>query len=209
MAKILAASRPGDLVTLGVRREGGKTDVVIATLARAPGNDSEYDDDARVKELRDQLQKLDAERRRIFEDLEKRLADLRGGKASKESERPVAPPRVDTPPKPEETKPTPEEPRAPLAVSIGAALLDLTPEERKELSVEGGVKVTRVVAQGAADEAGVKSDDVITKVGGETLTGTGHLRVILGKMNPGDKLELEVLRDGKKISIDVTLRPAK
>lgn len=209
LRKILAGKRPGDMLSLGVRKAAGKTEPLLVTLGRQPSADDKFADDARVKELREQLQKLDVERRRVMSELEKRLSDLRNGKADKVGPQPA--PRVDNPPQPEpETpKPVPEEPRAPLAVSLGAAVESLTPEESKTLGIEGGVKVSRVVASGAAEEAGVKTGDIVVKAGGEALTGTGHLRMVLSKLNPGDKLELEVLREGKKQNIAVTLRPAK
>jgi len=207
--KVMAALRPGDLLSLGVRRAGGRNEPLLVTLGTEPGKNDEFADDARVKELRDLLLKLDAERRRTAAELEKRLADLRSGKATRTPDpQPTQPPPVETP-EPEETKPEPETPRAPLPVTLGAVVENLNAEQSKKLGIEGGVKVARVVEGGAAEAGGLKADDIISKAAGEALTGTGHLRLVLAKMSPGDKLEFEVLRDGKTVKIEVTLRAAQ
>ena len=64
-------------------------------------------------------------------------------------------------------------------------------------------------AYGAA-KAGVKDGDIITAVGGTKLDSNTSLRGALMLHKPGDTVTLEVLRDGKTLSLDVTLvaRPA-
>lgn len=206
MRKELAERRPGDLLSLGVRRANGRNEPLIVTLGSQPGKDDKFADDAKVKELRKKLAEQDAERRKTAQELERRLEDLRSGKANKETQPQPAQPRVEeTPARPEPKVVEPE--RATLGVSMGASFLNLTPEESRKLGIEGGIKASSIVANGAASEAGLKEGDIIVKAGGEALSGTGQMRTLLAGMKPGDKLELEVLRSGKRQTMTVVLRP--
>lgn len=206
MRDILKNKRPGDLLSLGVRRSNGRNEPLMVTLGSVADKDDRFKDDAKVKELREKLRGMDAERRKVAEELERRLEDLRSGKANKSTE-PELGPKVEEPKAPENKPKTIEPERTTLTVSIGASFVNLTPEESRKLGIEGGIKATTIAANGAAAESGLKEDDIVTKAGGEAVSGTGHLRTLLGKLNPGDKLELEVLRAGKKVTLNVVLRP--
>jgi S1-C subfamily serine protease len=56
-----------------------------------------------------------------------------------------------------------------------------------------------------AAKAGLKDGDIITSVGGTKLDSNTSLRGALMQHKPGDSIALEVLRDGKTLSLDVTL----
>lgn len=62
--------------------------------------------------------------------------------------------------------------------------------------------VTRVVRGTAAYEYGINVNDVILSIDGERATGPDHL--LQGK-DPGDKISVKVLREGRERSIDVVL----
>lgn len=207
MRAVLKDLRPGDLLSLGVRRGNGRNEPLIVTLGTQPGKDDPFADDAKVKELRKKLGDLDAERRRTANELERRLEDLRSGKANKETQPQPVPPRVEepAPAKPEPKVIEPE--RATLTVTMGASFVNLTPEESKRHGIEGGVKASTITDNGAAAEAGLKEGDILVKAGGEAVGGTGHMRTLLAGMKAGDKLELEVLRAGKRVTVTVVLRP--
>lgn len=96
---------------------------------------------------------------------------------------------------------------------IGVTFQDLTPEIAKNLEIEGekGALVSRVVPNGPAAEAGVKSGDVIISVDGETLKeGRDLLREVLQK-DVGAALELGIIRDGERETVTVTTaeRPSR
>ena len=57
----------------------------------------------------------------------------------------------------------------------------------------GSAQITAVIPGGPADEAGLETGQIITKVNGQVLTDANHLRVMIGNMNPGAKVELEVV----------------
>ena len=62
-----------------------------------------------------------------------------------------------------------------------------------------------VVAGGPADNAGVQSADIITKINDTTISNTTSLTSALAQFQPGDKVTLTIIRGGKTITVDVTL----
>jgi serine protease Do len=75
-----------------------------------------------------------------------------------------------------------------------------------------GALVRDVSPGSAAADAGIKAGDVITAIGGQDLTKeTDAGRALVDRMQavePNLKLQIDALRDGKKMSFDVTPRPA-
>ena len=70
---------------------------------------------------------------------------------------------------------------------------------------EATTTIGYVLPDSPAEKAGLKEGDLVYEVGGEKVTGTGHLRTLLAKYNAGDKVELKIIRKGKKESVSVTL----
>src|SRR4029077_10595197 len=54
-------------------------------------------------------------------------------------------------------------------------------------------------------KAGLKIGDVITELNGKTVNDAGELQVEVGQKQPGTKLDLTVIRDGKSEQVPVTL----
>ncbi len=90
-----------------------------------------------------------------------------------------------------------------LGVTIGAG---------QEAGPVEGVKIVGVSPGGAAEDAGLRSDDVITAINGETLSaedGEAAGRKLLDFMrgvNEGDVLAIEFLRNGKTDTTEVAPR---
>jgi putative serine protease PepD len=70
----------------------------------------------------------------------------------------------------------------------------------------GGARVAQVVGGSPAAAAGLRAGDVVTAIGGAGVSDSSSLSQIVGSDHPGDKVTLRVLRDGRTISVDVTLR---
>jgi serine protease Do len=90
---------------------------------------------------------------------------------------------------------------------IGIGIADVTPENAKffdETTASGGV-VTQVDPDSPGAKAGLQIGDVITAVGGQNVSDAGELQVLVGQKQPGLKIMLNVLRNGKSMSIPVTL----
>lgn len=77
---------------------------------------------------------------------------------------------------------------------------------------QGGARVEDVSPGGAAAEAGIKAGDIITSIGGEDLTRESNpgrtLQERVRQIDPKLKVQVGLLRDGRKLTVDVTPRPA-
>ncbi len=70
---------------------------------------------------------------------------------------------------------------------------------------DDGVTLGNVAENSPAAKAGLKSGDVITKLGGKGVGSTGDIISRVRDSAPGDKLKLTIERDGKEENIEVTL----
>jgi serine protease Do len=71
-----------------------------------------------------------------------------------------------------------------------------------------GALVSSVEHGGAADRAGIKSGDVIRKLNGQAIVASGDLPGMLMLAKPGEKVVLDVWRDGKIVALNATLGDA-
>jgi len=69
----------------------------------------------------------------------------------------------------------------------------------------GGAKVASVQSGSPAATAGVQAGDVITALDGKPITSADDLTAAVSAHQPKDKVTLTVTRNGKSMSIDVTL----
>ena len=87
----------------------------------------------------------------------------------------------------------------------------------EDLPIDYGAWISRgtdqqpIVADSPADDAGLQADDIVTSVEGERIDGAHALDDILTQYKPGDRVTMDVLRDGETLQVDVTLgtRPAE
>ena len=71
-----------------------------------------------------------------------------------------------------------------------------------------GALVSNVERGGAADKAGIKPGDVVRKLNGQPIVASGDLPAMLSLAKPGDKVSLDVWREGKIVRIDAKLGDA-
>ena len=105
---------------------------------------------------------------------------------------------------------------------LGVQLEDITADVARFASLPSqGVIVESVAPGGPAERAGLRGSDgstvilrgqsyqlggdVITKADGRRIDSGDELRSVIGEMRPGDKLSLEIRRDGETTSVQVTL----
>lgn len=91
-----------------------------------------------------------------------------------------------------------------LGIGFGGEV-DRTMARALGLERARGIVIGEVVADGPADEAGVREGDVITKLNDKDVQNWNEFRVGIGTLLPGDSVTLEVFRDGEEMSIDVEL----
>jgi serine protease Do len=76
---------------------------------------------------------------------------------------------------------------------------------RLGVPADGGVLVTQVAAQAPAAKAGVKDGDVITAVAGKPVHDMHDLLMQVATLQPGKAVELQVVRDGKPLTLQATI----
>ena len=90
---------------------------------------------------------------------------------------------------------------------LGVQIAELTQELAQKEGLENieGVYVAEVTEGGAAKLAGLKSGDVITAINGKTVNSTTQLRESVGQFRPGDRVDVEVNRNGRHHHYELTL----
>ncbi|MDD2431500.1 MAG: trypsin-like peptidase domain-containing protein [Firmicutes bacterium] len=88
----------------------------------------------------------------------------------------------------------------------------ISPAQAEQLGLpdSNGVLVGEVIKDGPAHKAGMKPLDYIRTINGTKLESTGDFEEVLSKAKVGDKMVVDVIRDGKYVSLTITLgeRPA-
>jgi len=94
---------------------------------------------------------------------------------------------------------------------IGISFQPINPNiaARYNLSAQWGVYITDVTSGGPASMAGLQQGDIITKVGDVTLDETHSYVNALFTFNPGDQINLTVMRNGREMEVQVTLGEAQ
>lgn len=68
-----------------------------------------------------------------------------------------------------------------------------------------GALVTEVVVGGPAESGGVEVGDLIVSIDGTAVTGMAELAAKIRISSPGTTINVEVIRDGEPVTLDVTL----
>lgn len=84
--------------------------------------------------------------------------------------------------------------------------LGIVPDYSEEVQ---GMKVGDVRTGTPAEKAGIKPGDVIVKLGGREIKNIYDYTYALGDFNPGDEVEVVVLRGGEKLSFKVKFEERK
>jgi serine protease Do len=90
---------------------------------------------------------------------------------------------------------------------IGVQIQNVDRETAKALGLprSGGALVNNLSPDSAAQKAGVKVGDVILAFNGRELVSSSDLPPLVGMTPPGTKAELSVFRDGKTLTLPVTV----
>ncbi|MBC7418208.1 MAG: trypsin-like peptidase domain-containing protein [Pedobacter sp.] len=91
---------------------------------------------------------------------------------------------------------------------IGVSFLPLSSDNPDFIKSDevSGLYVSDVVKGGGAADAGIKAGDIIKDVDGKVIHDSPDLQEKVGRLNPGDKVKLSILRDGKLKDFTVNLK---
>ncbi len=88
---------------------------------------------------------------------------------------------------------------------LGVDLRELTPEEIEGRSIEGGLLIEEVLPGFTAEKAGLARGDVLVALGGVRIRVVEQLAEVLGRMKPGAKTVVRLVRDGAEEDVWVVL----
>ncbi|MDY4369823.1 serine endoprotease DegP [Pectobacterium brasiliense] len=91
---------------------------------------------------------------------------------------------------------------------LGITGTELNSELAQAMKVDAqrGAFVSQVRPKSAADEAGIKAGDVIVTLNGKAVSSFSALRAQVGSLPVGSKVALGLLREGKPLTVEVTLQ---
>jgi serine protease Do len=92
---------------------------------------------------------------------------------------------------------------------VGISFADLSnPDMAQGIKTDktNGLYVNSLVTGGGAEQAGIKTGDIIVKVEGNPVYEASDLQERVARLQPGDKINITVLRDGSEKNFAVTLK---
>jgi serine protease Do len=90
---------------------------------------------------------------------------------------------------------------------LGVMIQNVTPALADEFKLKDtkGALVGDVVPGGPADKAGFKAGDVVLDFNGNSVIDSRHLRLEVAETKPGTAVPVEILRDGSRQKLEVTV----
>jgi serine protease Do len=90
---------------------------------------------------------------------------------------------------------------------LGVQIQPVTPELAKQFKLgdRGGAIIGDVTEDSPAAAAGIHRGDVIIEFSGKKVSTPAELRNLVAATAPGQKISLKILRDGKQLSVAVTI----
>jgi S1-C subfamily serine protease len=82
---------------------------------------------------------------------------------------------------------------------------EIVPYLDRSIETNSGIYVANVTNGGPADKSGIQIGDIILSIDGTTINKMIELREFIYNKEPGDKINLNILRKGEIQTIEVTL----
>jgi serine protease Do/serine protease DegQ len=92
---------------------------------------------------------------------------------------------------------------------LGASAQDLTPQLARAFGIDprqNGAVVTQVVTGSAAEHAGLRPGDIITRINGRAVRDANTLRNRIGLLKIGDEVTLKIVREGKTKTLSAKIQ---
>ena len=92
---------------------------------------------------------------------------------------------------------------------LGVMIQNVTPELAPEFNLKDnkGALVSEVEPNGPAHNAGFEDGDVIVKFNGQKITDSRQLRLDVAATKPGSKVPIDIIRNGREKTLEVTIKP--
>ncbi|MGI6218893.1 MAG: Do family serine endopeptidase [Bacteroidaceae bacterium] len=78
--------------------------------------------------------------------------------------------------------------------------------KKEDLGIVDGVYVSEVTEGGAAEEAGLQKNDVITAINDKKIHSMGELQETIAQLTPGTKVKVTYYREKKEHTVNLTLK---
>jgi serine protease Do len=90
---------------------------------------------------------------------------------------------------------------------LGINMNDVTPDNAHFFNLKNaaGAIVSQVTPDSPASRGGVQTGDVITELNGQDMVNGSALQVAVSELAPGTKIALGVIRDGKPVTLNLTV----
>jgi serine protease Do len=91
---------------------------------------------------------------------------------------------------------------------IGVNIQEVTPEiaKKEDLQEIKGAYISGIVAKGAAEQAGLKENDVIVALNSVPVSTVSELQEQISQFRPGDKTNITYIRDGKTKTVPIIMK---
>lgn len=91
---------------------------------------------------------------------------------------------------------------------LGVTINEVTQEIAQKNNMESivGVNVSDVLKDGAADDAGIETGDIIISINKKEVNSVPELQEAVSLNRPGDQIEVKVIRNGEEKTFEVTLK---
>ena len=88
---------------------------------------------------------------------------------------------------------------------LGVVPQDMSEQLAEYFGVKGGALIGEVIAESPAEKAGVKTGDAIIEFDGRRVDDESDIRHFIGKTEPGDKIQMKLVRKGKEMTVTVEI----
>ncbi len=91
--------------------------------------------------------------------------------------------------------------------TLGVSIVSMSQQMAEELGLTAinGVRIVGLIAEGAAVKAGLKLDDIILQVNGQTVEESNQLQERIALHRPGERVRLRLWREGREFDQEVDL----
>ena len=97
----------------------------------------------------------------------------------------------------------------PLDLADDRAVASYNQQKKTNLKTGDGVYLIEVAEKGGAEDAGLRSGDIISKVDNTAISSYYDLSFAVGSKRPGDKVAVTYTRNGKQNTVNVVLKDQK